>query len=50
MRVLKCLQSQDKNCATCKLWNGKGNGSFICDEYKCFYTFSFIRFIKAVFY
>ena len=49
MYRLSCGQSRNHNCATCKIWNGKGSGNFICDEHRCFYEFSFIRFIKAVF-
>jgi len=48
MYILKCLQSKDKNCAICKNWNGEGVGCFICDEHRCYYKFSLIRFIKAV--
>jgi len=48
MYKLSCGQSKNHNCAICKTWNGKGSGNFICDEHRCYYEFSLIRFIKAV--
>jgi hypothetical protein len=51
MNKVYCGKSGDNNCATCKLWTGRGSGSVVCpeDNVQCKYKLSFINLIKAVF-
>lgn len=49
MYKVTCEQAEGVNCAVCKYWNNNGNELIVCSEDRCWYKFSLIRWIKAVF-